>query len=47
MGYLSVVVEVEGVEHAFGELLGAVQAQNAHVFFEGLAADDPIANRYF
>lgn len=44
MGYLAVVVEVEGVEHALGELLGAVQPQDAHIFFEGFAADDPGAN---
>lgn len=45
--YLTVIVQVEGVEHSLWKLLGAVQTQNAHVFFEGFPADDPAANWYF
>lgn len=39
-----VVIQVESVEHAFGEVLCAVQAEYAHVLLEGLAGDDAAAD---
>jgi hypothetical protein len=38
--YFVVVIEVESIEEPFCELLGTVEAENAHILFEEVEGDE-------